>query len=283
MLPLSNSMKPLVPESFTHLYHTPWYEHLDAAQRLRYNRLFGARINEQFVLFEEGFVQHLVGRLVKLWPEPEMVRALEGLLLEEARHQAMFTALNQRLLPELYAGRSRFFTRLSALEMQVLDAMTWSGLLLPALLWLLLAMEELTTALSRAVLAAAEQHDLEPAYVHTHRMHLRDEERHVCIDQQILEHVLPRLSSARHSLNAALFRRVWQSILAPRRSTLVVIRQLVAEYPALQRHEKSMLQAIRALPPRHAFPGNLVEPALLPATFAMFARYPAYGLRGAPA
>ena len=38
--------RPFVPEQYTQLYYTPVYHGVHRQQRLRYNQLFGMRINE---------------------------------------------------------------------------------------------------------------------------------------------------------------------------------------------------------------------------------------------
>ncbi len=41
--------KPFLPEEYTQLYYTPVYQSLHREHRLRYNQLFGVRINEQYL------------------------------------------------------------------------------------------------------------------------------------------------------------------------------------------------------------------------------------------
>ena len=58
--------RPFIPEQYTQLYHTEIYAELNNKHRLRYNQLFGARTNEQFILFESGFTNQVIGNMLSL-------------------------------------------------------------------------------------------------------------------------------------------------------------------------------------------------------------------------
>src|SRR5262249_11421457 len=54
---------PFVPEDYTQLYYTPLYRGLHREHRLRYNQLFGIRINEYIMMLEADLVERLLAPL----------------------------------------------------------------------------------------------------------------------------------------------------------------------------------------------------------------------------
>lgn len=268
-----------VPETLTHLFHTPVYARLDAAQRAKYNGLYALRINEQFARFEQLFILRLVPRLERqraMRADPALLAEIRGVLRDEHRHSLMFNRFNRAMRPDLYADGPVRFTRLSAVETGLFKGLLASPGLLPALLWLLLAMEELTTAISAELVTHPDAAGLDPDYIALHRSHYRDEQRHVGIDRRLVGRLLENLPDATQRFNAWLFGRIFRSILAPRRSTIAVVRQFAREEPVLAPYAHDMVRAITRLEPAQAFPAGLVRPDRLPVLYAMAERYPAY-------
>ena len=62
-------------EQYTQLNQTNLYEEMSTEQRLRYNQLFGARPNEQLILFESVFTNTLMANLLRI----DMIRNKESL------------------------------------------------------------------------------------------------------------------------------------------------------------------------------------------------------------
>lgn len=268
-----------VPEEFTHLYHTSGYARLSKRQRNKYNKLYGLRINEQFIQFEELFIGRLMPRLKRhraLKSNPFLLDAIESVLRDEKQHSRMFGRFNQAIRPDLYRQSHSHFTKLSPHEQWLFKLLMISPGILPALLWLLLTMEELTTAISNALISHPRAAEYNQTYLALHRTHLHDEQRHVGIDRKIIIETLKEVSPSQHKLNAFLFRNLLLNILKPRRSTVQVIHQLVREEPGLKQHMAGMIREIAALDPHKAFPANLVKPGTLPVLYDLLDRYPEY-------
>ena len=279
MASLQSTPRKCVPEEFTHLYHTSCYAQLSEAQRVRYNILFGLRINEQFIQFEELFIKALMPRLKlnnSLKTNPRLLAGIESILRDEERHSRMFARINRSIRPDLYHQTDNPLTCLSAMEQGLLKLLLQTPGLLPALVWLLLAMEELTTAISSTLLHHPAAAELNQDYLAVHRVHLQDEKRHVGIDRKMLLCLLERLPSPVRKLNALLFRKTFRSILTPRRSTVRVIQQLLREEPGLETQGRKMMQEVTSLPLPLAFPANLITRKRLPVLYDLFERYPEY-------
>src|SRR5262245_66651537 len=90
--------KPFLPEEYTQLYYTPVYRSLHRQHRLRYNQLFGVRINEYIMMLEADLVERL---LVPLRRRPDvardaaLVRCIDTMIGEEKQHFQCFAALNR--------------------------------------------------------------------------------------------------------------------------------------------------------------------------------------------
>ncbi|MEN8180080.1 MAG: diiron oxygenase [Pseudomonadota bacterium] len=271
----------LVPEEFTHLYHTSCYSLLSEDQRLKYNQLYGLRINEQFIQFEEVFIKGLMPRLKRhstLKDNPRMLADIESVLRDEEQHSLMFAGFNQETRPDLYDQSRNPFTRLSTVEHSLLRILLATPGLLSGLLWLMLAMEELTTAISSELISHPRSGELNQAFIALHQRHLHDEQRHVGIDMKMILNLQEHIPAAVNKINAVLFRNGFRNILRPRRSTIHVIRQLVQEEPGLNHLAQNMIDEIRALDPHIAFPANLIKLDKLPVLHGLFNRYPDYRL-----
>lgn len=267
-----------VPESFTQLYHTPFYEALDEAQRLRYNQLYGLRSNELFMLFEEGFTRRIIHRLASAGDsaDPLLGECLQLMLEEESHHHAMFLDFNRRLLPALYRDGRGHFGRLRRIEERLLATLTGRPAGWPFMLWLILLLEEFSTAFSRLLIAREDGDGLAPEYVRLHRLHLLDEGRHVVLDHHLIEHHLAGLPDWRRRLNAAAFRVLVREILAPKRSGLRVLRHLVHEFPGLAKRLPQMERAVRRLCYDPGIHGLVGDPQCLPVTHTLLVRYPEF-------
>ncbi len=275
--------RPFFHERATQLYHTPWYETLTPAQRLRYNQLFGVRSNEQFMMFEHGFTGRVIARLAAhptLRPHPVLRRCLHLMLREEARHQAMFRDLNRACLPQAYAHGDVYFTRLGALEQLALRVLERLPHQLMSLVWLILILEEHSIRVSLDMIRRPVTESLgplEPNIVRAHTVHLRDEARHVHIDANLIDLLAEHGGALKRRVNAALLGRLLREILTPKRSGLRVIRYLVQEFPDLAPQREAMLAAVRAQGLDPLVLGHLLDPAQMPLTALLGQRYPEFG------
>lgn len=87
----------------------------------------------------------------------------------------MFARFNQEIRPDLYLQSHNHFTRLSTVEHSLLRMLLATPGLLPGLLWLMLVMEELTTAISSELITHPQSGELYGAYIRLHQRHLHDE------------------------------------------------------------------------------------------------------------
>jgi hypothetical protein len=269
---------PFVPEAFTQLYHTPLYAELNNAQQLRYNQLYGLRSNELFMLFEEGFTRRVIWRLKNLCAtvDPLLGECLSLMLEEEADHHRMFLDFNRRVLPDAYRDGRGYFARPSLIESTLLRLLTSRPVRWPFMLWLILLLEEFSTAFSRLLMAREQTDALSADYVKLHRLHLLDETRHVALDVALLERFLPPLSKRHQELNSRVFRGLLREILAPKRSGIRVLRALAVEYPELSVLLPQMETAVRALPHDPGLYPMVADAETLPFTHELFKRYPTF-------
>ena len=274
--------RPLLPEPFTQLYHTAWYRHLDHAQRLRYNQLYGLRSNELFMLFEQGFTCRVIERLhehCRRQGKHELADCLELMLREEERHHAMFRDFNLRYLPGAYDQRASLFTPSAVLEQRWLRWLMSASPLWPVLVWLILVLEEFSIAFSRLLLrngSAGELGPLEANFVKLHRLHLLDEARHVHLDAYLIEDLLDPPGGLRELAGGWLFRRLFAELLTPKHSGPRVIRYLAREFRELTPHAEAMVTDVRALGRDPGLVALLDDPAAMPIATALAQRHPRF-------
>jgi hypothetical protein len=270
--------KPFVPEEYTQLYYTPVYHHLHREHRLRYNQLFGVRINEYIMMLEADLVERL---LTPLRRHPDvagnaaLVRCIDTMIEEEQEHYRCFAALNRTCFPALYQQDDRYF---SALRWPMRAMFGAAGLLAGRLafaLWYLMAMEESSTALARDMARNPTTDtlgEIDPVFASVHREHLKDELRHLQIDGILLDLCVGRSGRATRTLNAALFKSMLGAITRPTRSGsgIKVIRELVRQMPELSFREDGMVREVLALRHNSEFQRSLFNRRAMPLTFGVF-------------
>ena len=269
---------PFVPEDYTQLYYTPVYHALHREHRLRYNQLFGLRINEYIMMLEADLVERLLTPLRKLPAvagDTALLTAIDTMIGEERRHYTAFAALNRACRPDIYAGGDRRFSHLPLWT----RAMFWgAGLVASRLafsLWYLMAMEESSMALARDMQRRPQTETLGPldeGFASVHLEHLKDETRHLHIDGMLIDLCVTPVSPARRAFNAKLFRAMLGGVTTPTRggSGVRVIRQLVRDMPELGWMEANMIHAVLALKDNKAFQQSLFNRGIMPVTFGVF-------------
>lgn len=267
-----------VPESFTQLFHTPAYNELNVTQRLRYNQLYGLRSNELFMLFEEGFTRRVISCVMAICAQKDtrFYECLAQMLQEESNHHQMFLAFNREILPAAYADGLGYFARPRYSESVLLRLATGSSVHWPFLLWLILILEEFSTAFSQLLVERESADRLSTAFVTIHRLHLLDESRHVLLDEELIDRFVAPMSRTRKRINGWLFRHLFQAILAPKRSGIRVLEALVVDHPELTSALPRLKAAVRSL--RHD-PGMLktvCDRSKMPLTYRLLDRYPEF-------
>lgn len=270
--------RPFVPEEYTQLYYTPVYRGLHRQHRLRYNQLFGVRINEYIMMLEADLVERLLSPLRRhpdIVGSAPLVRCIDTMIEEEKEHYRCFAALNRACFPALYERGERYFSDLPWPTRALFGVVGLVAGRLAFALWYLMAMEESSTALARDMArnpVTETLGEVEPTFAAIHREHLKDELRHLQIDGILIDVCLVRSSRAKRTLNAALFKSMLGAITRPTRagSGVKVIRELVRQMPELAWHEEAMIRAVLALKDDRTFQQSLFNRRAMPLTFGVF-------------
>lgn len=274
---------PFVPEHRTQLYYTQVYASLHYEHRLRYNQLFGLRINEYVMMLEEELTDRLLLPLLRrpqTQADPALSEAVEHIRREEDHHFRMFARLNRLARPDLYPkGRDRFF---SILPWQGRAMFHLAGALsrwFSFALWYVIAMEEASLALARETAGQPETETLgriDGGFAALYREHARDEERHLAVEGLLIGQALASAPPALRRADAALFVRMMRGVTRPTRggSGVKVIRQLVRDMPELRDREEEMIAAVLALADNRAFQHSLFNRETMPVAFGWYDRIP---------
>ena len=264
-----------IAERFTPLFHIREYRTLPDATRLRYNQLHALYFNEQVAFFEQEMLSPALLALQREELPAGLAAGLAIFFAEEQRHTAMFRALNRRCAPELYAGSAYYFIRVSAPSRLLLGAMARRPGVFPLLIWLALMQEERSLFYSKGCLESAG--GLEPHFVATHRAHLADEVGHLRWDEEVLDWLWPRTSSALQWMNVRLLRwMIGEFFTLPKRSGLRVVERLVREFPQLD--AAALRSGMRELENNAAYRRTLYSREIVPRTFARFDAHPEFAL-----
>jgi hypothetical protein len=145
----------------------------------------------------------------------------------------------------------------------------------PAVLWLMLALEEHSIEVSRRSMAMPPE-QLEPHWAAAYRAHLEDEVRHVQVDLHLIERFQGGAGWLR-PLNALVVRLgIEHFLLAPSRSGARVVERLVTEFPELRPRAAEMVGELRRLDRNLEYQALMYSRGTTPLTFALFDRFPEF-------
>lgn len=277
---------PFVPESLTQLYYTPSLARLTAAQRLRYNQLYAAHINEQFIFFEHDIGNAISRALLASGAvkQPALQDRLRAMVDDEDRHQLMFASINSRAFPDLYANRRHIFVRPSAIARHMLNAIVQRPQTMTFVIWLAFFLEEASAAFSKTVIKSAKEGaSIEPSFLAVHLRHLRDEVHHVKLYPDIVRAVLCGSSPLARRINGALLARLMREFLTPKRSGIAVIDRLVREFPDLSSKQGDLRRDVRSLASSPDFYDAFFSASKLPSLHGMFDEFPEFSWSAAKA
>lgn len=275
--------RPFIPEHYTQLYHTEIYAELSPQHRLRYNQLFGARTNEQFILFESGFTNQVIENMLRTKVlnnnNKTLVYCLNILLEDEKQHTEMFKTLNEHCLPDIYHTNQYYFLQLSWLKRTLLAVICRYPQHIISLLWLVLLMEEHAVQFSKDTIQTKQTEnlgELEENFVQVHQLHLKDEAKHVHIDANLIDFVLDRSSRKKKRLNVTLLKKLLHVTLRPKHAGINIINHLVVEFPELKKNSHNLVSAIRNFTYDPCMLPLLEDRSQTPITTALFELYPEF-------
>src|SRR5262249_986023 len=250
-------------------------ERLTPAQARRANQLTGLCFNELITFFETAVAPAVRAALRRAPMGEDRAACLRHFLDEEARHSAMFRRLNRLSSPGWYEqGPFRLVSVPRPVRLAI-TCLARHPAAFPAVLWLMLAMEEHSIEVSRRF-AALPPGRLEPHWAPAYHAHPEDEVRHRPGERRPIQtfHAGARW---RRRLNAALVTTgIARFLLAPSRSGARVVAQLVAEFPELRPHARTMVRELRRLDRSPAYQALMYSRETTPLTFALFDRFPEF-------
>lgn len=277
--------RPFLPEEYTQLFYTPIYQDLTDVQRLRYNQLSGVRVNEFIMTLEKDLLERMLLPLrthARVVAEPELGQCLEIMIEEERRHYAGFAKLNRHCLPAVFVGgRERYFTELSWMQDRQFALLGRLSRAFPFPLYSLMALEESSMSMARRMIhhpATLSLGELEPQFVAVHREHMKDEGRHVAIQERLIEVCLTQTGRFSRWSNSRLFKSMLTGLTAVGRtgSGAKVIRHLVSEHPELAPREDELVNALTTLRQNAEYQRSLFNRKAMPHAFGVFDQTPEF-------
>lgn len=269
---------PWMPDTIGALAFLPSYRLLTAGERLRCNQLQALGVAEQFV-WAEGLVIRALARALtgRLRLPAELRRALSQFAEEEDKHVAMFGRLLERSEPAWYpAPHPRFFA-LSPPERWLMEGVADHPDVMLMWIWFTIFVEERTLFLSREFARARRRSPeaIDPLHAHVHALHLRDEARHVQLDEHLLAHAYDAQPAWKRALCGRMFAQVARAHTAPHRIARSILGVLEREFPRLRAAVAPQLRAeLPGLRDDLRFRRRVLGRDAMPRTFALLAAYP---------
>jgi len=259
----------------TPLYYAPVYDALSEEQRLRYNQLTAMSFNELIAFFERTFlltIKALLARAGRDGPGEAMARCLREFIEDEDSHIGWWRQLNCLSDAARYSREGDTIVRVSAVGRRALSFASSRPGLLPVVYWLMLALEERSLDISRRTLRTALR--IEPRYRSIYRAHLRDETRHVQIDQHLIDRFYESSPGWLRQVSARLLRMmIGRYLLPPSRTAVRVVDRLVAEFPVLSGLRERIVGQLQSLAQEPAYHQMMFSRSSTPMLFAQFDRY----------
>ncbi|HUS34525.1 MAG TPA: diiron oxygenase [Verrucomicrobiae bacterium] len=267
--------KRFLPELLTPLRHTPIFNDLSPAQRLRYNQLQAAYFNEQIIFFESAMAQHILRGILKIPLPKHLIVAVNEFIAEEKRHSQMFRELNRRCFTARYGKLDFYFVNVPHWATMLLRKWACHPETFPFFLWILFIQEERALYCAKQFLAEADC--LEPSFVTAQRQHLADEVGHVGWDEELLDLIWPTKSERARRINVSLFQwMMGEYFTTPKRSGLRVIHELVQEFSDLKPLWPELRSQMLALANQGDFRFISYSREVTPKSFARFDRCPEF-------
>jgi len=270
--------QPFLCPSVVPLHYTAASLRLTPPQALRANQISGLCFNELITFFEAAFAPAVLAALRRRSVPEDLAACLDHFLADEARHSQMFQRLNRLSAPGWYERGPFHVVSIPRRVRLATAALARYPGAFPAVLFLMLALEEHSIEVSRR--CAALRAGLEPHWAAAYRAHLEDEVRHVQVDWHLIERFHAG-GSWRRRANAALVAvGIGRFLLAPSRSGARVVAHLVAEFPELRPAAADMVRELRALDGSAEYQAMMYSRETTPLTFALFDRFPEFRRMG---
>jgi hypothetical protein len=272
--------RPFLCFSVVPLRFTDAWARLAPEQALRANQITGLCFNELITFFETAFAPAVLAALRRQAVPEELADCLRHFLADEARHSAMFQRLNRLSAPAWYERSPSHLLRVPPPVRLVMGFLARYPEVFPGMLWIMLALEEHSIEVSRRCASASRE--LEPHWAAAYSAHLEDEVRHVQVDYHLIERFQPAPPGWLRRANAFLVRAaIARFLLAPSRSGVRVVSQLVAEFPDLRPLAPVLVRELKALDGSAAYQSMMYSRQTTPLTFALFDRFPEFRRLGA--
>lgn len=261
--------RPFIADSLTPLFYTRSWKELTAAQRLTYNQISGTYWNELISWFELELAETAL-RAMAAGGNASLVERLKEFLHEEGLHAEVFHELNRRSDPSRYADRRLSLVTVPRVARVAIRFAAARGLA-PALLWILLLLEER----SIAVMSISTSAGIDDLYALIYRAHAADESRHVAVDLELLERAYVGLGrTARRCIAASLQMVLKRFLLRPGPAAGRVLALFIARHPELRRSHARMLEELSLVGLRDDYRRSMYSDDMTPRSMARLRTLP---------
>lgn len=269
--PVSQDLR-FVPECLSPLFYTAAYHCLSEAQKIRYNQLFGLYLNELAILFETKLPQAYASLLSKSFLSEELKAEIFQFISDEERHWRMFANLNRQAAPEFYRDELHYFVKLPRLALFGLSVLNRLSSVLPLSLILIYLGEEKTLFYPKCF--DSSEVALDSRFAAVYKKHVEDEERHIKLDERVLNILWQRLGKSLRQANVSLLKYCLNEFFTqPKRANRKILDQLILEFPDLKalraRIDRELVDAVKS----PGFQSTLYSYEVIPGCIKFFRQY----------
>ena len=238
------------PEILSHLFHLDGYKNLSPQIRLRYNQFFSMLVIEQIASFERDVLAKVDTQVFKRLKERNSVEqhlkiALEHFVREEKNHVDFFEKLvaKSKTALGLESGFRSF--QVSGLQGRFVSFLFSSPRFFIFWIWVVLFVEERTLLIARLMRKDSDSYD--PLHFQVQQAHLRDETRHVQLDEHLLEVCWDQAPALLKKLNVFLLKVFFEMTFVRSMSAVRLWKLFSRHVPEAATHTNEVVNELRTL------------------------------------
>jgi rubrerythrin len=252
-----------LPEEVTSLSYSTSYAKLTRKQQIRYNQLFGLYGHELIIFFEKRFPAAYLAIAKHEYINSELKKEIQKFVEDEDRHWRMFDRLNKELAPEIYLKNTFHFLKISPLVDMLARIIISFSPYLPMLLILIFMQEERSIYYTEKLKKTPDLYH--PKCYSVHLKHLEDEDRHVDLDEKVIELIWARLPRWLKKINVLLLKiGIREFFTLPKRAGIKIIDQFILEFPDLEPRKNELKKEIFNAVKNSDFYDTLYSPKSMP-------------------
>ncbi len=274
--------KKWMPDSLLSISHLPVFEEFSPELKLLFNQFNALGAAEMFVFFEETALVASMEQALKMTRSQSLKTALVYFIEEEKKHSVIFKRLLESARPDLYSEKNfkHDLIRLNLFSRFITYGIRRFPALLPSWVWIAIFFEERTVLYSREYISAYKKQsgNVDELFYQAHFFHMKDEVRHVKLDEHMIENFYKTFGSWHAKLTAYVVQRFVQRSAYPKKMMSYCIKNIKKEAPHLltPELENKIFEQLKQLSITDSFKQLNFGPEAAPRTRILMNQFPEF-------